>query len=82
MAQLTETFTKKRKHALIIEDSTPSKKSKKDKKDKGKKLDKGKSKASGEFKVVKASLVVSIPPVFAGNARAGVEEMLDSMVMR
>jgi hypothetical protein len=85
MAQLTETLTKKRKHAMAIEDSTPSKKSKRDKKDKGKKADKGKSKASsssGEFKVVNASLVVSIPPVFAGNPRAGVEEMLDSMVMR
>jgi DNA-directed RNA polymerase I subunit RPA43 len=35
-----------------------------------------------EFHVVKASLVLSIPPIFAGNPRAGVEEMLDSMVMR
>jgi len=31
---------------------------------------------------VHASLVVSIPPVFASNPRAGVEEMLDSMLMR
>jgi DNA-directed RNA polymerase I subunit RPA43 len=35
-----------------------------------------------EFHVVKASLVVSIPSIFASNARTGVEEMLDSMVMR
>ncbi|KIK95143.1 hypothetical protein PAXRUDRAFT_827293 [Paxillus rubicundulus Ve08.2h10] len=46
---------------------------------------KGKSRASnssGEFRVINASLVLSIPPVFASDLRAGVEEMLDSMVMR
>jgi DNA-directed RNA polymerase I subunit RPA43 len=92
MAQLTETITKKRKHAIHTaldpETSSPSKKSKKDNKSKSgssKKKDKGKgkSKSSGsEFRLVNASLVVSIPPVFASNPRAGVEEMLDSMVMR
>lgn len=46
---------------------------------------KGKSRASdnpSEFRVVNASLALSIPPVFASDLRAGVEEMLDSMVMR
>lgn len=46
---------------------------------------KGKGKGretDGGFRDVKASLVVSIPPVFAKNLRLGVEEMLDSMVMR
>ncbi|KAF8973323.1 hypothetical protein BDZ97DRAFT_1780820 [Flammula alnicola] len=38
--------------------------------------------SDGEFQVVKASLVVSVPPVFAANPRAGVDEMLDSMIMR
>ncbi|KAF9566818.1 hypothetical protein CPC08DRAFT_814687 [Agrocybe pediades] len=35
-----------------------------------------------EFQVVNANLTLSIPPVFATNPRAGVEEMLDSMIMR
>jgi len=35
-----------------------------------------------EFMLVRASLMVSIPPIFSSNPRAGVEEMLDSMVMR
>lgn len=38
--------------------------------------------SEGEFHVVKASLRLSIPPIFANNPRAGVEEMLDSMIMR
>lgn len=38
--------------------------------------------SDGEFQVVKASLVLSVPPVFAANPRAGVEELLDSMIMR
>lgn len=47
--------------------------------------DKGKSRASdhpSEFRVINASIVLSVPPVFASDLRAGVEEMLDSMVMR
>ncbi|KIJ67752.1 hypothetical protein HYDPIDRAFT_165588 [Hydnomerulius pinastri MD-312] len=47
--------------------------------------DKGKSRASdqpSEFRVINASLVLSVPPVFASDLQAGVEEMLDSMVMR
>lgn len=84
MVQLTETLSKKRKHAIADEALTPPQKFKKSKTDKGnKKTVKGKSKdSSSEFKVVHASLVVSVPPVFASNPRAGVEEMLDSMVMR
>lgn len=35
-----------------------------------------------QFQIVNASLLLSIPPVFAANPRAGAEEMLDSMVMR
>ncbi|KAF8647147.1 hypothetical protein AX16_006978 [Volvariella volvacea WC 439] len=34
------------------------------------------------FQVIKATMVVSVPPRFAANPRAGVEEMLDGMVMR
>lgn len=82
----TELHTKRRK---LAEPLTPSKKHKKEKEKKskgkaeGKKKDKGKSKAhESEFKLVHASLVVSIAPVFAGDPRAGVEEMLDSMIMR
>jgi len=87
MAPLTETLSKKRKLArMAAEASIPPPKSKKHKKEKSKKTDKGKSKASSssesEFNVVHASLIVSIPPVFASNPRAGVEEMLDSMLMR
>lgn len=47
--------------------------------------DKGKSRTSdlpSEFRIVNASLVLSVPPVFASDLRAGAEEMLDSMVMR
>ncbi|PPQ70693.1 hypothetical protein CVT24_000175 [Panaeolus cyanescens] len=35
-----------------------------------------------DFSVVNASLVLSIPPIFAANPRAGAEELLDSMIMR
>ncbi|KIM40047.1 hypothetical protein M413DRAFT_49122, partial [Hebeloma cylindrosporum] len=35
-----------------------------------------------EFQVVATSLVLSVPPIFAANPRAGVEELLDSMIMR
>lgn len=36
----------------------------------------------GEFQVVKSSLVVSIPPIYASNPKQGVQEMLDGMLMR
>lgn len=35
-----------------------------------------------EFRIVNASLVLAVPPIFAANPIAGVQEMLDSMVMR
>ena len=35
-----------------------------------------------QFQVATTSLVLSIPPIFAGNPRGGVEEILDSMIMR
>lgn len=77
---------KKRKHAEAqAADGSASKKLKKDKKDKVKKDRKGKGRArhtEGEFKVVKASLSLSIAPVFANNPLAGAGEMLDSLVMR
>ncbi|KAH9485351.1 hypothetical protein JR316_0002259 [Psilocybe cubensis] len=38
--------------------------------------------SDGEFKLVQASLVLSIPPVFAANPAAGANELLDSMIMR
>ncbi|KAF8530426.1 hypothetical protein BU17DRAFT_27070, partial [Hysterangium stoloniferum] len=40
------------------------------------------SKESSEFILLHASLAVAIPPVFASNPAQGVEEMLDSMIMR
>lgn len=42
---------------------------------------KGKEK-EGEFRVAHAEVTLSISPVFANDPRAGVEEMLDSMLMR
>ncbi|KAJ7262259.1 hypothetical protein B0H12DRAFT_1105014 [Mycena haematopus] len=46
--------------------------------------DKGKARESdeAEFQTVTATLVVSVPPIFASNPSAGVQEMLDSMIMR
>jgi hypothetical protein len=84
MSQLMGTLTKKRKHRMTTNDAEkPTKRFKKDKK---KKQDKGKARETtddgSEFKVIKGSLVVSIPPIFASSPRTGVEEMLDSMVMR
>ncbi|KAI0705049.1 hypothetical protein C8T65DRAFT_653060 [Cerioporus squamosus] len=49
--------------------------SKADKKGKGRATD-------AAFRVVRASLSVSVAPVFANDLRGGVEEMLDSMLMR
>jgi hypothetical protein len=75
--------TKKRKQANAANDAeAPSKKSKQEDKPNREKRVKKYKKANTEFHVVKASLVISIPPIFASNPRAGVEEMLDSMVMR
>lgn len=48
------------------------------------KKDKGKAKEveESEFRIVRTTLTVSISPIFASNPRIGVEELLDSMVMR
>ena len=67
--------SKKRKHLDNPENpaESSSKRSKKDhdiSKDKKNKKGKSKSSPDGEFKVVKASLVVSIPPVFANDLTA------------
>ncbi|OBZ70658.1 DNA-directed RNA polymerase I subunit rpa43 [Grifola frondosa] len=86
MSQVIEQKVKKRKHAAT-ENVLPEPSTKRPKKDsksthKSKKKDKGKSKSgSREFRVIHASMSVSIPPIFANNLRAGVEEMLDSMLM-
>ncbi|KAG2016009.1 hypothetical protein CC2G_009225 [Coprinopsis cinerea AmutBmut pab1-1] len=55
--------------------------SKKQKKSAGGDAKKGKGKDS-DFQVVSATLSISVPPVFAKNPQAGVEEMLDSLIMR
>lgn len=74
-------ITKKRKQT-DLQAIDPANRSKKHKNPpKGEYKDKGKGKAT-EFQVINASLVVSVPPVFASDPRAGVQEMLDSMVMR
>jgi len=41
-----------------------------------------KEKEKNEFRSVKASIVLAVPPVFANRLRSGVEEMLDTMIMR
>jgi hypothetical protein len=43
--------------------------------------DKGKARAS-EFRTVRAAVPLSLPPVYAMDARAGACEMLDSLVMQ
>ncbi|KAF9501990.1 hypothetical protein BDN71DRAFT_1438751 [Pleurotus eryngii] len=79
---------KKRKHAQNIGDSV-HKKAKSMKFDSDTttplvKKDKGKAKEveESEFRIVRTTLTVSISPIFASNPRIGVEELLDSMVMR
>lgn len=81
--------TKKRKHAAAEVGGEPSTKRSKTGKEKAKPSSKAsKSKAEikhladGQFKVIRATLAVSIPPMFASKPREGAEEMLDSLVMR
>ncbi|KAH9858410.1 hypothetical protein C2E23DRAFT_745246 [Lenzites betulinus] len=46
-------------------------------------VDKGKARATDDtFRVVRATLTVPVPPVFAADLRGGVAELLDSMLMR
>ncbi|KAH8828295.1 hypothetical protein DL96DRAFT_1602599 [Flagelloscypha sp. PMI_526] len=77
---------KKRKNDF----SSPSESSKK-KHRKEKSKDKGKAKApplpeeqvsNTEFRSIRSSLTLSIPPVFARDVRQGALELLDSMIMR
>lgn len=73
--KFTERKIKKRKHADGVDTSphTPKVKHKKRTSSSG---------AISEFCTVNATTVLSVPPIFANNLRAGVEEMLDSMIMR
>ncbi|KAG1816146.1 uncharacterized protein BJ212DRAFT_1356686 [Suillus subaureus] len=71
---------KKRKNRTSDADpDAPRKKKEKLKQDAGKPCTKP---SPSEFRVTKATITLSVPPVFASNLRAGVEEMLDSMIMR
>lgn len=72
----------KKRKTSIVADEKPSKKLKKERTERKDKKEKGKAPDSTEFYVVRTSLVVSVAPTFAGNPRAGIEEILDSMVMR
>ena len=82
MSPLTTTNAGKRKRSTV-RDMEGYSKDQKDVRTGVKKKVKGKSReAEGEFTTVNATLPVSIAPVFASNPRMGVEELLDSMVMR
>lgn len=68
-----------------------AKKARKEKKDKSKSKTKHKTRADddnlssltdSEFRSVKASVQLTIPPVFASKPHEGAQELLDSMVMR
>ncbi|KAI0699572.1 hypothetical protein BC835DRAFT_539835 [Cytidiella melzeri] len=89
MSTMLEHKTKKRKHAAAETAGHPSTKRPKTGKDSqhnqtrdGKKKKKTREPTHGQFKVVRATLAISIPPVFASRPREGAEEMLDSVVMR
>ncbi|KAI5120336.1 hypothetical protein M0805_009412 [Coniferiporia weirii] len=75
----TSSSSKKRKHVEVnVNDAgAVHKKAKKDGKEHKKKATK-----DGQFQVVSASVVVSIPPRFAMDPMAGAREMLDSLIMR
>ncbi|KAI9458543.1 hypothetical protein F5148DRAFT_1220268 [Russula earlei] len=45
-------------------------------------VDPSPKRARDEFRSVKASIVLAVPPVFANRLRCGAEEMLDTMIMR
>ena len=88
MAKLkTEISSKKRKDRAeeVISVERAAKKMKRDKEKKAKRDKKPKLDATEgpqEFTLVHASMVISLPPVFAANPLKGVGEMLDSLVMR
>ncbi|KAG6336626.1 hypothetical protein ID866_2465 [Astraeus odoratus] len=72
-----EPKSKKRKHAGASDSSPSVPKMKKKKRE-----SRASSSAPSEFCTIHASTVLSVPPVFANDLRGGVEEMLDSMIMR
>jgi DNA-directed RNA polymerase I subunit RPA43 len=81
--------TKKRKQAATEVSGEPSTKRSKTVNEKAKhshkaskRKDEKKQPADGQFKVITATLAISIPPMFASKPREGAEEMLDSLVMR
>lgn len=76
------TSSKKRKVSSPAVEKTASKKAKHAVSDaKKESTKKGKTRET-EFQVIQATLLLSISPVFTSNPRAGVDEMLDSMIMR
>ncbi|KAJ7462202.1 hypothetical protein B0H11DRAFT_2054598 [Mycena galericulata] len=84
---LMSTASKKRKPAAPDPGLQPRKRAKIAVKNAEKSRTKEKGKArendpEAEFQVVQASLVVSVPPIFASSPQTGVQEMLDSMIMR
>ncbi|KAI0066148.1 hypothetical protein BV25DRAFT_1797566 [Artomyces pyxidatus] len=62
---------------MVVDSGSAHKKPRKEKGDK-----KGKHAADSEFRTVSASVVLTVPPVFASKPRDGAEEMLDSLIMR
>ncbi|KAI6046133.1 hypothetical protein EDC04DRAFT_2598341 [Pisolithus marmoratus] len=70
--KLAERKSKKRKQSDVMDSSPHTPRAKKKKR----------TPSSSEFCTVNATTVLSVPPIFSNNLRAGVEEMLDSMVMR
>lgn len=65
--------SKKLKTATTESEASPEKKKKKSKK---------RRKVGEEFKRIQASMTISLPPIFAQDPTDGIEEMLDSMILR
>ncbi|KAG1874667.1 hypothetical protein DFJ58DRAFT_758165 [Suillus subalutaceus] len=70
---------KRKNHASDADPDAPRKKKEKLKQHTGKPCT---ELSTSEFRVTKATITLSVPPIFACNLRAGAEEMLDSMIMR
>ncbi|KAG2074674.1 hypothetical protein BDR04DRAFT_154245 [Suillus decipiens] len=73
---------KKRKHRASDADHDAPRKKKKEKLRQDMEKPQCAEPSTSEFRVTKATITLSVPPVFASNLRSGVEEMLDSMIMR
>ncbi|KAI0779385.1 hypothetical protein C8Q74DRAFT_1258721 [Fomes fomentarius] len=79
-SSVTEPSTKRSKKD---KDAKKQKREKEKERTKAATQDKGKGRATDDaFRIVRASLALSVPPYFATDLRGGVEEMLDSMLMR